>query len=1820
MVHYLEQRKSRLPYRILSGFVAFTFMFSMVTPPTPLYAQNTSQTILNLPPPGEMVRLSDGYAPAVIKALTINPQNPLQFDFIVDTGDSKLKGEALKDESNKLIKYFLASLTVPDEDMWVNLSPYEKGRIIPEGFSVTEMGRDLLAQDYILKQMMASLIYPEDDLGKEFWARVYKKAQEQFGTTNIPVNTFNKVWIVPENALVYEYEGSAYVVDSHLKVMLEEDYLALQSNLGNKEFSLDKVNKDDAEALSGVSSAVIREVLIPEIEKEVNTGTHFANLRQIYNSMVLATWYKQNLKETLLGQVYVDKTKVKGVDVEDKQVKQKIYDQYVEAFNKGVYNYIKEDYDPVAKHVVPRKYFSGGFERDGAEVKTVRGRSGFGSSPVSVQQRIRRGMEKNSIDSRYVVAEANLIENTSDKQLSAAKVETSSPVATFVELASKHEDLNAVGKSVYQEMEAFLSTNVKGRQIVKDLQTKLGQDESSINEAVTMSFLRSFTPESFRQIQMGRNVLNEKSVKQDFLPLLGLAQKDFILVSVAGDVSSVSESLSRVLLAGVSQETFVDLTVAIANDTRDFKDFNEQISELQNFVYTAPAVSSPVGRATQNGLNLAGRTFRDLIQENVKGRESIGAALVHLNEMAAKIGHDVSGRAFEIFVQFTKEEDTTFDMLAKERGWANAADGLARIAFATLNSNDTHYFNSLVQKEISSLEALARVGQSHQLAASSPIKLTKEVLRSREYLEKQLEDLGYTPEQTGYVLPLVFQLGQENPVLSIEKDITPADAFEYEDMKKIFNIIDVEKEVLNRTDYIAAARQVDLTISHFNAGFGESVIRNQYLQHITGRQALAAKSQDLFHWVEVEGRDEKNSPKIMGETVAVLELKYLSELNQSLSYGSVKIEELVNEDSKRSLENFYNTTYFWDRVNDSKSEEDKRTWEEAIKGRKRIKVVEPMVLLPYPVVNPDIGEFYTDGWTANGSHGAVVSIKLQSLVEKQLPEEGTSINVFLNADGVNNQVPREIVGKMMLDKLPIGVITATRIGKVGDIGDEKVGAPHVQKEGDSVVFVNIELGQAQVSGQRELFLSLGRRGKGIQPINTNTILINETILKPLLQKIVNKIGVEQFLKIVSPDVIPKERYDEQSGREGISVEGAAYSVVMNIDKALKTMDELKDVRDEFRKETGHDGLLFHFNFSPEIRSKAFTPNKFTLHQWTFMQQKKWGVNIFEGVLTDATPGSFVDGEVNVQYDMWDLLVNLGFDADINGNVEFFIPEGLPRLTDHRNVRIGDQSLGEMQKLLPGPYYRGKVQIIDKSGGLFDLFKFNENYFKEHNKYFIPKTEDGQLSLSDVRIVIDGKGKVTKSAASSPLAYREEKIKSASSPVSFVSISTDDLTYREVAMTGGLFFRSEYRDDERGRLPEEEHFTTRHVLKGLAEGEKVWIDSDNRISFPSEDVLRELEEIAPGVSEVLNRLDFHASEVGSSPVVRTRILGQKRIFSYYNVATGMTLHEQLPIRGTKADWTLREAGDRTDDNPRDIAKRQAKQAATEKHQPMLIPEELAVLSSSPVAELQRQEQLLVMLDSVLRETPSYDNVADMTSLAAQHRVIQYDGGIDKGGQGITVVQQNGQSTIIFIDNTKGDYLSHSETRGNDWRGFEAETLIRELRAGLSSSPIEISEYDKFVKEVEGKVASEETQEQGTLLSWRHDLILMINKMNKPMTKIRPEVAPVLDRAQKLLSRVEAKLNKNWDADPSLSPRAGEEDWRLKKTSSSQVDVKNVGGINLNSAMLNLQIKRDGNGIPLPLPQQPIQNMNIEGFLPVIINVTPIPSLPMIFSEVDEEGPE
>lgn len=340
-----------------------TIIFTLVSCVGPIHLRASEMIVPMMPAPGTMVALSQPFAPALMSGITVHPDNALQFDFIMNRGQDDVDDAIKLQEYNKLIKYFLASITIPEKNQWVNLSPYEKDRIIQDDFSQTEMGRDLLAQDYLLKQITSSLMYPESGLGQEFWNKIYARVGQQFGKANIPVNTFNKVWIVPTDVTVYESGNSAVILKSHLKVMLEEDYIAKNKNI-----------KDGA-TLKPVQQ-MIRDIILPEIEKEVNEGKNFSTLRQVVSAMVLATWYKRALKESLLGRVYMDQGKVEGVDLATSNNvalgnTETIYQQYLQAFKKGVFNIIKEEKDFKTSRVMPRKYFAGGFKMNSAMVTYV---------------------------------------------------------------------------------------------------------------------------------------------------------------------------------------------------------------------------------------------------------------------------------------------------------------------------------------------------------------------------------------------------------------------------------------------------------------------------------------------------------------------------------------------------------------------------------------------------------------------------------------------------------------------------------------------------------------------------------------------------------------------------------------------------------------------------------------------------------------------------------------------------------------------------------------------------------------------------------------------------------------------------------------------------------------------------------------------------------------------------------------------------------------------------------------------------------------------------------------------------------------------------------------------------------------------------------------------------------------------------------------------------------------------------------------------------------------------------------------------------------
>ncbi|MBF0386975.1 MAG: hypothetical protein HQL20_03875 [Candidatus Omnitrophica bacterium] len=335
----------------MAAVLALVFSVNSVFP-VPAMAQ----VAFNLPAVAT-VSANAGYFPVHLRALNVRVDEPLVFDFVVDNGSTELSGEALKKETEKLAKYFLAAVTIPEKELWVNLSPYENDRIIPNELGLTEMGRVMLAQDSALKRYASSILHPDSDTGKAFWSRVYAAAKEQLGTTEVPLDTLSKVWIVPNKAVVYENNNTVLLGELSMKVMLARDYFGLAAS---KAQGAAEDQAAPSDAMQEMELKVMREVMLPAIEKEVNTGEAFAQLRQVYGAMVLATWYKKALKDSLLSQVYANQKKTAGVNSNDPYARKRIYKEYLKQFSKGAFNLIHEDADPVTGEIIPRKYFSGG--------------------------------------------------------------------------------------------------------------------------------------------------------------------------------------------------------------------------------------------------------------------------------------------------------------------------------------------------------------------------------------------------------------------------------------------------------------------------------------------------------------------------------------------------------------------------------------------------------------------------------------------------------------------------------------------------------------------------------------------------------------------------------------------------------------------------------------------------------------------------------------------------------------------------------------------------------------------------------------------------------------------------------------------------------------------------------------------------------------------------------------------------------------------------------------------------------------------------------------------------------------------------------------------------------------------------------------------------------------------------------------------------------------------------------------------------------------------------------------------------------------------
>ena len=265
-----------------------------------------------LPVPGKMVGISKNYSPSLLRGIRFDQNDPFKLEFVFDKGDDIL---FTRNEKEELIRYFLAALAIPEKKLWVNLSPYEPDRVINDNVVNTDIGKTLLSQDYLLKQLASSLTHPDTLTGRAYWSEL---TADSLKLNAIQSDALNKIWIKPDKISLYDDGSLIFVSDAALKV--------------------------ESESLS-------QNVLLDTIAGDVNTGRNFAQLRRLYHAVILAQYFKRRCTESIYA-YYADSEQISGIDIFDESIKDTVYQLYTKAFEIGAYDLIKNN----------RRYFSGGVE------------------------------------------------------------------------------------------------------------------------------------------------------------------------------------------------------------------------------------------------------------------------------------------------------------------------------------------------------------------------------------------------------------------------------------------------------------------------------------------------------------------------------------------------------------------------------------------------------------------------------------------------------------------------------------------------------------------------------------------------------------------------------------------------------------------------------------------------------------------------------------------------------------------------------------------------------------------------------------------------------------------------------------------------------------------------------------------------------------------------------------------------------------------------------------------------------------------------------------------------------------------------------------------------------------------------------------------------------------------------------------------------------------------------------------------------------------------------------------------------------------------
>ena len=284
--------------------------------------------------------------------------------------------------------------------------------MLPAILGETQLGRDMLSQDVVLKKLTASLLHPDNFVGAQYWQTVLARVREVCKTDTIPVTSFQKVWIKPSEAQVYQTSlpevfpedapdflralssmsgNLAFITQNRLGVFCDEDSFAIQEYIGSHQGGEGNVTGAQLQKINAVAVETFKELVLPVIEEEVNDCLNFRLLRQIYTTCILAKWFKEEFRgrpgyDSIVGTGKPRTFAVEGNAVlvstgpaavnrdfkrhecENKYqdmsipVNQQYYSEYLKLFKNGVFDVIRPSEVGKAHSGGFRRYFSGAID------------------------------------------------------------------------------------------------------------------------------------------------------------------------------------------------------------------------------------------------------------------------------------------------------------------------------------------------------------------------------------------------------------------------------------------------------------------------------------------------------------------------------------------------------------------------------------------------------------------------------------------------------------------------------------------------------------------------------------------------------------------------------------------------------------------------------------------------------------------------------------------------------------------------------------------------------------------------------------------------------------------------------------------------------------------------------------------------------------------------------------------------------------------------------------------------------------------------------------------------------------------------------------------------------------------------------------------------------------------------------------------------------------------------------------------------------------------------------------------------------------------